>query len=420
MATLKLTEKSVAALPAPDSGQVIYRDTELTGLVLVVGRRTRTFFLRVGLGAVRHTIAIGRHGARRNDGATWTVALARRRAAELLGEIAAGKPVTRARKTRQQGPTLQAGLDLHVENMRKRRRSERSVTSITSEIKKHLAAWLKRPLVDLTAADLDATCKRLMEAAKPRPGAVNPPGSAVSNRILAHVSAIWESTAKLHELPPNPAQRVTPHVLLPRDERVLDFPAWFATVETLSPVRRDMQMMTLFTGLRSESVRSLRWDDVDSDRRVLYVRKAKRNKPYVIPLAATHLEILERRRRENAIEFDPHGGDHGWVFPSLSRDYPRKVQPVAETKELRDGEKILPSVHPLRRTYNSVAHEVGIRLEDREILTNHSPKGVNQRVYVATAEWSRLAECQARIEAALWERIRGQSVQKRGRLRVIK
>jgi integrase len=166
-------------------------------------------------------------------------------------------------------------------------------------------------------------------------------------------------------------------------------------------------------------VRTLRWDDVDWDRRVLYVRKAKGNKPYVIPLASTHLEILERRRRENAVEFDPHGGDHGWVFPSLSRAYPQRVKHVAETKEIRDGEKILPGLHPLRRTYNSVAREIGIRLEDREALMNHSPRGVNEKHYVATAEWTHLAECQAKIEAALWQRIHGQSDGKRGTLRVL-
>jgi integrase len=422
MPRLKLTEKALTGLaPADGEAQTFYSDTEVRGFGVRVGAHTRTFCLRVGQGKERHTITIGRHGEMRSDGERWTVALARKRALELLGQIASGKPLPAAPKPREvhRGPTLADGLALHVANMRKRRSSAHSIRSIEQEVALHLSAWLKRPLSALTAAELDATCKRIMAAAKPRPGAVNPPGAAVSNRLLRHVSAIWESASKLHDLPPNPAQRVTQHVLLPRDERVTDFADWYATVETLSPVRRDLQLFAMFTGLRSESVRTLRWDDVDWDRRVLYVRKAKGNKPYVIPLASTHLEILERRRRENAVEFDPHGGDHGWVFPSLSRAYPQRVKHVAETKEIRDGEKILPGLHPLRRTYNSVAREIGIRLEDREALMNHSPRGVNEKHYVATAEWTHLAECQAKIEAALWQRIHGQSDGKRGTLRVL-
>jgi integrase len=417
MSRMKITERSLAALALPEGkAQAIYRDSELTGFCVIVGKSSKTFAVRVGKGRARLTITIGRVGAIREDGHPWTATLARRRAQELLGKVAAGEIGGQAPEPQpapaKQWPTLAEGLELHVANMRKGRRSEHSIRSIQGEVRKHLAAWLDRPIVELTALELDAVCTNLTGAARPRAGSVNPPGAAGSNRLLRHVSAIWTSTRKLHGLPGmNPAEGVTPHALLPKQERVIDLAAWYATVQTLSPVRRDLQLMTLFTGLRSDSVRHLRWTEVDEVRRLLQIERAKGDKPYTIPLVETHLDILRRRRYENPIDFDPYGGDHGWIFPSVTARWPRRVIPVAESKEMRWNEqtqrkeKILPGLHPLRRTYNSVAREIGIPLEDREALMNHNGQGVNLRVYTVPLRWDYLAECQARIEAALWERI---------------
>jgi integrase len=402
MATIKLTEKSLATL-APGT----YWDETVRGLCVEVYPRARTFYVMTRAGGRRIRVKIGKAGERGPSGQPWTVALARRRAQEIIGKAAAGELAAKQSR-RLSGPTLREGLELHVTAMQRRRRSERSISQIRAEVESHLAAWLDRPLADLTPAALEAAYSAILASRAPDPDAVNPPGAALANRLRAHVSAIWTSTRKLHALPGmNPAEGVTPHVLLPRQERVddADLPAWLAKVQKLRPVRRDLHLFCLFSGLRSESARSLRWDDVDFDRALLHVRKAKGDKPYTIPLAPTHLEILRRRQLENAPEFGPWGGDHGWVFPGLARGTNR-VQPVASGRPWkRDDKSALPGLHALRRTFNSVAQEIGIPLEDREALMNHNGQGVNLRVYTVPQRWDHLAECQRRIEAALWERI---------------
>lgn len=421
MPTIKITEKAIAAIPPLPDGQaqVTYYDTELPGFALVVGRTARTFTVKRWADGRKRKVTIGRAGAIRDDGRPWTAALARKRATEIMGQIAGGTlpagPSMKSNTGAQAGPTLRMGLELHVSNMHKRRRSERSVATIEKEVTKYLADWLDRPIVDLTGAELDALVKRLMDTTAPRAGSVNPPGAALTNRLIAQVSAIWNAVDKLHDLPgKNPARRLTAYALAPKQNRIADedLPDWFARVHQLTPVRRDLQLFALFTGLRSESVRMVRWEDEDRRRRVLHIRRAKGDKPYTIPLADTHLEILARRRSENAIEFGPYGGDHGWVFPSLSREKPRCVIHVAEAKErrrsqtTRELEKFLPGLHPLRKTFNSVAMEIGIVKEDRELLMNHEGKGVNVKHYGFPQNWDHLAGCQARIEAALWARLR--------------
>jgi integrase len=420
MPTIKLTEKAMATLPAPAAGQVTYYDRDLAGFAVVVGTMSRTFVLKKWVEGKKRKITIGRAGAIRNDGLAWTVTLARRRAVELLGEVAAGRapamPSSPA-PAGASGPTLRHGLELHVENMAKRRRSERSIHTIRAEITKYLADWLDRPMAELTGSELDAVCKRLMGSTAARAGAVNPPGAALTNRLIAQVSAIWNALDKLHDLPgKNPARRVTTHALAPKQDRIPDseLPGWLAKVEQLSPVRRDLQLFALFSGLRSESVRMLRWDDVDTARRFLHIARAKGDKPYTIPLADTHIEILARRRAGNAIEFGHLEGDHGWVFPSVSRARPIRVIHVAEAKERRRDEstgervKFVPGLHPLRKTFNSIAMEIGIVKEDRERLMNHEGQGVNVRHYGFPQNWGHLSECQAKIEAALWARLRAE------------
>lgn len=420
MPTLKLTEKAMAALPAPADGQVTYYDCDLAGFAVVVGTMSRTFVLKKWVEGKKRKFTIGRAGAVRDDGLAWTVALARRRAVKLLGDVAAGRAPampSSAAPASVGGPTVRHGLELHVENMRKRRRSQRSIDTIRTEISKYLADWLDRPMAELTGSELDAVCKRLMGSTAARAGAVNPPGAALTNRLIAQVSAMWNALDKLHELPGrNPAKRLTAHALLPKQDRIADddLPSWLAKVEKISPVRRDLQMLALFTGLRSESVRTLRWDDVDTARRFLHISRAKGDRPYTVPLADTHIEILARRRAENPILFAPHGGDHGWVFPTITRAHPLRVVHVAEAKERRrnpesgENEKYLPGLHPLRKTFNSVAMEIGIAKEDRERLMNHEGQGVNVRHYGFPQNWGHMSECQAKIEAALWARIRGE------------
>ncbi len=125
----------------------------------------------------------------------------------------------------------------------------------------------------------------------------------------------------------------------------------------------------------------------------------------------TGLFYLASQEDENPKEFQVHGGDHGWIFPSLTRARPRRVIPVAEPKEWRvnrktgKGVQILLGLHALRRTHNSVGIEAGVLQEHREALLNHNNKGVNVEHYGQPQNWEHLAECQAKISKAILGRL---------------
>lgn len=431
MATKRLNEKTLAAFTlSPDRAQDYIWDSELKGFGVVVGRRVRTFVARAWVRGKKRRVVIGTAGEPREDGLLWSVVLARQVAKNLLGAMAEGRDLNAEKRApKVVGPTLREALELHIENMRAgkngRRKicSERSVTKIGGEVRNHLAAWLDRPIVELTGVHLKAVCDRIERDTCVRAGSVNRPGVVQANKIIAHVSAVWNAADRLHDLPgKNPAKRLPLSALAVRDVRINDgeFADWYAKVVTCAPVRRDLQLVSLFTGIRADGVRSLRWDDIDEKRGLLHVRKAKGGRPYVLPLVATVREILDGRRRDNRVALASHGGDHGFVFPSLTRDL-KTVQAVAEVKERRidkskaDAEgnavrvSFLPGIHANRRTFNSVAEEIGVPRDAREALMNHAGKGVNAKHYSATQTWEFLREQAALIEGALWARLKARA-----------
>ncbi len=424
---LKLTDASISAIElSPDRPQVIVWDAELVGFGVVVGKRGRTFIVDARVGGKKRRTSIGILGRVRDDRRAWTTTLARQRAKELLGDMAAGinPNAATAEPSTASGPTLRDALEAHLARMRKKRRAERSIKTLESEVKKYVAAWLDRPIAELTGATLVELHEQIKKGARRRLGTNpdNDKGAPLANRVVTHVSACWNSLNRKLEGRLgnwNPAKVVDRDVLKPKRERVADddLPAWWAKVQTLSPVRRDLQLFCMFSAMRSEAARHVRWEHVDLVGRSLVVPAPKGGeaKAFKLPLGPTLVELLRRRERENEPEFAPYGGDAGFVFPSLSRAKPYVVQPVAEAKERRLNketgvrESYLSGPHVSRRTYLSVASDAGITELDRSVLANHAfgSHSVNQ-TYIEQA-FPHLLECQTKIDAALLARMRGQA-----------
>lgn len=423
---MKLTDKAVAEIALPEGRpQVIEWDSELTGFGVVVGKRRRTFIVKARVKGQQRRMAIGALGEVREDRRHWTTTLARQRAKELLGDMASGvDPNADRDEAAPTGPTLREAMEVHVARMRKKHRSERSIQTIEWEINKHLANWIDRPIAELTGPVLVELHDRIKAETRARRGSnpQNAKGAPLANRVIRHVSACWNSLNRKLEGALgswNPAKVVDPDVLKPKRERVADedLPAWWTKVHTLSPVRRDLHLFCMFSAMRSEAARHVRWEHVDLDALSLKVPNPKGGeaKAFRLPLGPTLVELLRRRRTENAVEFEPYGGDAGYVFPSLTRAKPFRVQPIAEAKERRlnrvtgERERYLTGPHVSRRTFLSVAAEAGISELDRSVLANHAfgSQSVNQ-TYIEQ-HFGHLLECQARIDAALLARTRAQT-----------
>src|ERR1700743_3483674 len=117
--TTKLTDKSIAELELPSGRpQLVVWDSELRGFGVVIGKRARTFIVeeQVARAGRKRRTSIGALGAVREDRRHWTTTLARQRAKELLGDMAAGidPNASPEQAVAATGPTLSDALDAHL------------------------------------------------------------------------------------------------------------------------------------------------------------------------------------------------------------------------------------------------------------------------------------------------------------------
>jgi len=419
--TFKLTAKTIATKCLPtDAERAYYWCSTGSGLGVEVSRATgrKVFVVRKRHKGKLYKRSIGALGEPWKGGLL-TFETAKQEAARVLNEITSGVAPETKHQPRSGGPTLRDALEMHVRAMRNDGCTERSIETIESEIPRLLPEWIDRPILDMKRSNLRERHDQLVEEGK----------LSLARRLKYQVSAVWNTADGASDEglgAPNPASGWKAAKYTPNRERIdeVDMPDWLAKVQALSPVRRDLQLFCLFTGMRSEAARSVRWEhvnltskpmrvgEVEIPPNALYVPKPKGGeaRAFVLPLPKTVIELLAERRRGNADIFGPYGGDAGYAFPSLTRAAPFEVQPLAEPKEYRfdeAGKRVahLPGLHTLRRTFLSVATEAGVTELDRSVLANHSygRQSVNQ-TYVKQA-FAHLAGEQAKIERALWARL---------------
>lgn len=376
----KFTEASLgkhALPPDPDAlnrngkpiKDVIYWDSELPGFGLRVGRPrngskpARTFILQKDIHSRTRRVTIGRWP-------TWRVEEARRRARELVVSMDQGiDPSAAKRDEAARGVTLDEAIEFHQAAMRAKRCAPKSIATIRDEAENHLADWLSRPLAAITRNECAQRHERITEQA----------GPYAANRALQHFRAVYNTAARrFEELPDRaPTVGVTFNRVRRRREPVswADLPAWYERVQAIdNPIRRDLQMFILFTGLRATDAKTVRWEEVNFEAGTLFRPKPKggEDRAFTVPVSETVLEILRRRRDENHFMYPD---DAGWVFPS--KDIKGRVKHVAQVKEQRYdamGKKVghLPSPHRLRDTFATAGHEARLHPLDLKVLMNHS------------------------------------------------
>ena len=202
---IDITERNLDRLTIPEGrAQLVVWDTKLPGFGAVVGRLSQSFVVNYRVNGAWKRETVARRGAAREDGTTWTATLARQRALELLGQVAGGIDIQAKREEAKQeakhasGPTLRKALEFHIgkmergENRRGKVCSPRSVATLRGGIELHLADYLDKPIVMLTADVLDGVRQKIERATPRRADADprNPPGRGGANPVLANVYAI--------------------------------------------------------------------------------------------------------------------------------------------------------------------------------------------------------------------------------------
>ncbi len=333
---LTFSKTRVAALPAPETGRTYVYDRKVPGLaVCVTASGTRTFYMYRSLNGRPKRVRIGRFP-------DLSVEQARRRAHELLAEMARGIDPTAARRAARQALTFREAWQAFLAHGEARNRPS-TVRENRRIGETYLRPLMSRKLAEITRDDVAALHAR-----------VGKRGKYQANRLLAAVSACYGHVAPGLD---NPAKGVKRFKERSRD-RFLDAEELHRFFRALDaePAEhwRDFFLLTLLTGARKANVLSMAWADVNLARGVWRIPadEAKGDEPLVCVLADPAVAILRRRAAAA-------NGDR-WVFPSAASASGHRAEPKKAWAALcsrggfvdGDGKATL-RIHDLRRTLGS-------------------------------------------------------------------
>ena len=284
--------------------------------------------------------------------------------------------------------TLEGAWNDYVEAMIARGRAERSIYDFKYNLR-YFADWRK-----ITLTEIGDNRSLVRERHK---DITRKNGSYAANRAMRALRAAYNLALKVDDsLPANPVIAVVFNKESRREAFIApnDLPRWWERVHSLAnPIRRDLHLFLLLTGLRRTSAVTARWEHVNWEEARLLVPNPKggKERAFELPLSRYVVKILKRRQRENNIAYP----GSPWIWPAGS-----STGHVTEPKESKNG---LPPPHVLRHTYSSFAKATGLHETDIALLLNHKLPGVTGGYIHGGAVIDHLAECQERIAAHILE-----------------
>jgi integrase len=349
------------------------RDTAVRGLFAERGQRGVSLKLQADLRAgARNGIARKPITVRMTLGRFPELGLdaARAQATALLLEIRAGRDPRAAQAPTGQ-LTVGMAIDRYVDDMRTRECAPKCITYTAGRLRTHLAAWASLLITEILPSQCQAEHARIASAA----------GRVAANKTLRDFRAAWNLALRKADNP-DAFPRVCPvaSVTFYRERRreaalITDLPGWWTRVQALTnPLRREMHLLGLLSGLRPGNLAGIRREWIDLQGAVIRfpAEVMKARAAFALPLSAPMVTIVRRALEHGDGAFT--GGRHGgWLFPTRSRDG-REVIATSNWTEATLG--MHECGHALRHSYKTLGTAAGVSGGDLELLLAHSVRGV--------------------------------------------
>ena len=352
----------------PDpTGQVDYVDDKdphpaISGhLGIRVGKKAKSWFIRYSMDGIRRRHFIGKYPA-------LSLAQARATATEKFTLIYNGKDPQGERAGYRSSPTFD---DLWVEYEKAARRADSqkikagkkptpqiSINAANSRYIRHLKPVLgKMKLVDI---------KRLSIAKLLEGIAVDRPSEA--NQTFSLLSVIFNRGLNLGWIETHPMYKMQkPALEYPRDRFLShsEIKTLWNLLPNIHQIHADVFKVLLLTGQRSSEVMSMKWIDLDFDKKLWTQSENKSDRPHQVPLSDQVFDILVQRQN-----------DSDFVFPGrTSCGHIYKLQnSVNKLIKLSGVPRFVP--HDLRRTCRTILAEIGTQEHIAERILNHSISGI--------------------------------------------
>ena len=367
---MRLNERNIKRLTAPQVGNKIYRDDEIRGLgIRVTAAGTNAFVLAYSVGGRERRMTLA-------GWPEWSATAARERAKELRRLIDQGIDPLAEKEHRREALTF---ADITTEYLTRYAAEKKSGARDEEYLRRDvLPKWGRLKAEDIKRRDIIALVEGKAVTA-----------TIAANRLLACVRKVFNWAISRDLLAANPCLQVTAPGKENHRERVLgaeEIRTFWQVLETgliekdngepqqiaMSGEVRAILRLILATAQRPGECCAMEWSELGDDLEwwTIPAVKAKNARAHRLPLTKLAQEILATRRRGGRYVFAPRGG--------------RPIAVNSLTHALRrNGHLGLEhfTAHDLRRTASDWLARMGIDGRSRSAVLNHKEAGTTERHY---------------------------------------
>jgi integrase len=406
-----LTDAAVKREPFAQGKPRIVRDSKVAGLHVWIGKRKKTFRYQYEAPRVNGQRGatliewLGEHPHHSADDA-------RAKALAIQAARIRGEPVRIVIEVKT--PTELAfgqAWEHYKAAITKEGKSPRTIADYEDKFDKHLTVFKDKALAAITREEVTRQHAAITERARKARKGKYASGKYAANGSMRLARAVWNFAKNELETPGLPELNPFRSGKLYHRERAResgmgakDLPAWWAQLEQLTnPIRREMHLFMLLSGLRRQDVLTARWDNLDENRKALRIPAPKggAERAFDLPLSDPMLACLKRAKAAGNTFFPEQS--QIWVFPA-------ETGHVAEVKE--DGKvKLSHTGHALRHSFRTLAGAAGIDRLRLKILMNHAvERDVTDSYANVPALFDSLMDAQQRISAFIMKGMIGDDV----------
>lgn len=356
---VSLTDKLLDRLTFSTEKPRRYHDRVLSGLMLLVGKRTKTFYLQTTCNGIQIKQAIGRYPVIRADEA-------RAEALSLLKKVRDGIPPVKCRDRYKAVPTLTEALEHYLAA---KQLKPKSVCSYRTIIRVHFKEFANKPITALSGLEFAEHWEQLLKSLG---ASVANTCRAVINALISYVSAIFGLTITNH-IRRLAAAGLKPGKVQSRQTIVDDKQqaAWYRAVVSTPQQYAVYLLLMALTGLRLREGLNLCWGDVDFETSSLLIRQTKNGKPYSIPMGHRLCALLSSYYQTRS---EGHRLPYMQLFDEVSANHTKALA-------IRRGAPSF-SIHDLRRGFVTTGTKLGIPQPVIKRLVNHTSKDVTEAHYI--------------------------------------
>ena len=350
----------------------------------------KVFVAQVRVGRATRRVKIGPFGA-------YTVDQARDRAKAIIQAAAEGRDPQREKQDARQAITVAELCEAYMEAARsglvttRFKRPKRATTLAIDEgrIQRHIVPLIGTlPARSLRRADVQRMSDAIASGktagvfkGRPRGKAVVTGGTTTAARVVELLGGIYTWAEKRDFVPGRNPIRGVEKIRGEAKDRTLSAIELQALGRALRRRENEMPMVVAalrliaLTGLRIGEACALRWREVDFAGQAIRLEKSKTGRS-ARPIGKPVLAVLQSQPRKDGID---------WVFPRADGKGPATLKkPIAE---LFDAAGLMDArSHDLRRTFASVAADMGYGDATIAELLGHARRGVTERHYVRRSD----------------------------------